>query len=355
MKVVLFEKGKNLAEKQEFYAVDFFRLVAAFMVIAIHYPPFENVGYALSGGFSNILCRIAVPFFFLLSGYFLGERIKNSAKTISYVKKLIRFYLIYSVIYLPLSFYGVINKGYSIWKILVRYLRGVLLTGSYRHLWYFLALIVSVGLLYLIVNKVKINDKALSGLCFVIYFVGVVGCLFETELRSIVFLKGPIDFYFNIFDDTKNVFFFGFPFVALGYLVAKHREKFVFSTKYILFLIFSVGIMCVEKVVEMAVAVSVKQDMMISMVPTTCMLFLCIAFIKMKDSVGKMAELSRKMSMLIYVWHPFVGFCVEKVAEKAGYEVHSILMYTIVLVVSVVLSFAIIKMSCEIGFLKKIY
>ncbi len=355
MKIAFLEKGKSLAEKQEFYAIDFFRLIAAFMVIAIHYPPFENVSHALSGGFSNILCRIAVPFFFLISGYFLGERIKNSEKTKQYIKKLVRFYLIYSAVYLPLAFYGFKGKEYSAFEIIVRYLRGLFLTGSYSHLWYFIALIVSVGLLFLLVNKIHIGDKALVGICCIIYFLGVLGCLFETELRSVSFLKVPIELYFDIFDDTKNGLFFGFPFISLGYILAKNRARIEFATKHILLLILFAGIMCAEKVVEMALAVSVKQDMMISMMPTACLLFLCLAFVKLNNSSKNAASLFRKMSVLIYVWHPLIGFIVEKVSENVGYQIHSIVLYLSVLIISVGIALATIKLSERFKILKQLY
>ena len=53
------------------YNFDTFRLIAAFMIVAIHTYPLtilsENIDYI----FTRVLFRIAVPFFFMITGYFV--------------------------------------------------------------------------------------------------------------------------------------------------------------------------------------------------------------------------------------------------------------------------------------------
>lgn len=66
------------------YSLDAFRLIASFFVVSLHVNlPVESLS-ALS-----IMCRIAVPFFFMVSGYFYNEE-----KTISTIKKLLKYTLI---------------------------------------------------------------------------------------------------------------------------------------------------------------------------------------------------------------------------------------------------------------------
>ena len=53
------------------YSLDLSRWIAAFLVICIHTVPlssFSRLGNAL---FVQVVCRLAVPFFFVCSGYFL--------------------------------------------------------------------------------------------------------------------------------------------------------------------------------------------------------------------------------------------------------------------------------------------
>lgn len=355
MEIAIINKTDTLADKQEYFAIDFFRFIASLFIIAIHYPPFADVSYALSGGFSNILCRIAVPFFFITSGYFLGNKVLDSQKTISYIKKLIKLYLIYTVIYLPASINGYLQSGYSNKEIAIKYVRGLFISGSYNHLWYFLALIVSVILLYLIVNKLKFSDKTLLLIGAVLYTVGVLGCVFKADLLKVGFLKGFLEAYFEIFVDTKNGVFFGLLFVSIGYYISKYKDKFCAENKYFMLLILFLAVMCIEKVAEMAVAASVIQDMMFSLAPAATMLFLCLAFIGMSNKFKEKAMLSRQTSVLIFVWHPLIGVCFEKLTEALGWNVHSLIRYMVIMLVSVFMSLAIIKLSQTIKILKNLY
>ena len=54
--------------------LDLFRIVAAVLVVAIHIAPFELISGNVDLAFTYILGRIAVPFFLMVTGYFvLGE------------------------------------------------------------------------------------------------------------------------------------------------------------------------------------------------------------------------------------------------------------------------------------------
>ena len=67
-----------LSEKKEYRALDFSKFVAAFLVAAIHIPPFEEIAPVFSHEFQQVICRMAVPFFFVCAGYFIGEKITDS-------------------------------------------------------------------------------------------------------------------------------------------------------------------------------------------------------------------------------------------------------------------------------------
>ena len=66
-----------LSEKKEYRALDFSKFVAAFLVAAIHIPPFEEIAPVFSHEFQQVICRMAVPFFFVCTGYFIGEKITD--------------------------------------------------------------------------------------------------------------------------------------------------------------------------------------------------------------------------------------------------------------------------------------
>ena len=52
-------------------SIDLFKFVAALLVVAIHTEPFRDINDTVNFVFSQILCRSAVPFFAICTGYFL--------------------------------------------------------------------------------------------------------------------------------------------------------------------------------------------------------------------------------------------------------------------------------------------
>lgn len=51
-------------------AVDIFRYISALMVVAIHIHPFTDLNSTMGFICTQVLPRIAVPYFFAISGYF---------------------------------------------------------------------------------------------------------------------------------------------------------------------------------------------------------------------------------------------------------------------------------------------
>ena len=51
-------------------SIDIFRYICAIMVVAIHSSPFTDINKDLGYIFTEIVPQIAVPFFFITSGYF---------------------------------------------------------------------------------------------------------------------------------------------------------------------------------------------------------------------------------------------------------------------------------------------
>lgn len=67
--------GKKISNRNN--SIDIFRFVCAIMVVMIHTNPFVDKNIYLGYIFSQIIPRIAVPFFFLTSGYFYIQKLLN--------------------------------------------------------------------------------------------------------------------------------------------------------------------------------------------------------------------------------------------------------------------------------------
>ena len=66
-------------------ALDHFRLLAALLVICNHTSPLDSLSPEADFWLTRVLARVAVPFFFMVSGYFLAR--KNWAHTGRFLKR----------------------------------------------------------------------------------------------------------------------------------------------------------------------------------------------------------------------------------------------------------------------------
>ena len=122
-----------LSEKKEYRALDFSKFVAAFLVAAIHIPPFEEAAPVFSHEFQQVICRMAVPFFFVCKG-----------KVRKYLFHIIKMYVWWSLLYLIPIIERFWEKKRSAAGNLLELARRFFLIGSYIQLWYLPATVVAV-------------------------------------------------------------------------------------------------------------------------------------------------------------------------------------------------------------------
>ncbi|MEG0368318.1 MAG: acyltransferase, partial [Coprobacillus sp.] len=122
--------------------LDIVKFIAAIMVICIHCSqifPDDSINFFIK----NIVCRIAVPFFFITSAYFIRRgSYKNTQYINQYLKSTGQSYLFWSLIFIPIGLdwiYQNIEIAGSLLPFALLY--GVLHIGTYYHLWYIPALL----------------------------------------------------------------------------------------------------------------------------------------------------------------------------------------------------------------------
>lgn len=173
-------KNKTLGNKN-YCAIDIAKFVAAIFVMFIHYSSlFSNKWTELF--FVNVLCRYAVPFFFISTGFFLLKKIKfkngkmeksveNYKIFLKYEIRIVILYMIWSIIYgaLRLYEYFASNVDYSFLK---DYIVSLFFVGSYYHLWYLLSVIIALPVIYLILSFVKVKCAIVGAV--ILYILGTV-------------------------------------------------------------------------------------------------------------------------------------------------------------------------------------
>lgn len=183
----------TLVTKNNYSSLDLLKFIMAIIVIAIHTHPFENY---LNGRLADIystIIKIAVPIFFTISGFLFQKKLNSytSLKKIefyrNYCKNLIKTYLIWTGIYLPLTLYGLINEEGSIMHKFFLFFRGVFLKGENYYswpLWYLLAMIFSMNILYFLFKK-KTPYNLIFSISIIFYIISIF--LSETNIGKFGF------------------------------------------------------------------------------------------------------------------------------------------------------------------------
>ena len=189
--------------------LDWFRIAAAFLVTAIHISPLEDISAQGDLVLTRILARVAVPFFFMVTGYFVLDRERPDRIRRAIVKNL-RWYLLAIVIYLPINWYAGrligLDAGYVSQELLIQ--------GTFYHLWYFPALITGLVLCGLLYGFLGLKPALLiSGL---LYLFGLLGDSYYGLVSAVPVLKTIYDGIFAVMENTRNGFFLAPLFLLLG-------------------------------------------------------------------------------------------------------------------------------------------
>lgn len=145
-------------------SVDTFKLLAITAIIVIHTTPYSNMPlneewYNHIGVFLNQISRFAVPYFFIISGYFYGAKINSGheIKTLSIkiLRKLFIIFVAWSFIYsLPHDISHIYNFGFlgavqiAYFELMTRISDPITLIfqGTKVHLWFLVGIGFAVAI-----------------------------------------------------------------------------------------------------------------------------------------------------------------------------------------------------------------
>lgn len=303
--------NNGLAEKAEYRAVDFAKFAASLLVVAIHIPPLEDCNAGVSHELQQVVCRMAVPFFFLCTGYFLGEKIRDKKRIKEYLFHIIKMYLFWTICY----FYPMLERfwreEHTVGENVTELLRRFFFIGSYIQLWYLLATVVAVAVLYLFVSVFRQKEKTLAILAILFYLVGVMENSYRHVFEAIPVIAEGIKEYQEWFLTTRNGIFFGFPFVTAGFLLAENRGK-IRQHPYGLWTILFLAAMFAEEALLRNYFGDGSHDMYLFTPAAVICLFLFAAWIPLPDNTAATAKMLRRLSTYLFLLHMLVNFWLKK-------------------------------------------
>ena len=154
------ETAINYSRRVNYPDLDLVKLLMAFLVVEIHTRPL--MGFPFAERIIEGIDVIAVPFFFLASAFlcfrgldeasFADKALPGAARVRRMIGKLLRLYLTWTVLFLPVTVFGSVIHGDGLVHALAIFARGTLLIGENYYswpLWYLLASVVGFALVYI--------------------------------------------------------------------------------------------------------------------------------------------------------------------------------------------------------------
>jgi hypothetical protein len=284
--------------------IDIVKLLASVLVIYIHAAPLRDVLPVLDFFIGEIIGRLAVPFFIVVSSYLFYQRMANVHDSnkflrllVSYEKRPLTLLLVWLCIYLPiLASIGYFSSLHSVLFLVKR----SLFDGFYRQFWYLTAMIFAMPLSFFLTYKCKCPLWLLNVIALLLYSIGVIG---HSYGHSPVF-ENMTTPYFDVFLTFRNGLFFSFPFCILGYEMNIKQSKTIRKKPLLVSLFVSLALMIVEAFIVRFLGYYRNYGMYLSLIPCTiCICLLCFKYsmprIKPEAAKTKLRNKEHK-SFLIY-------------------------------------------------------
>ena len=330
--------GRGHAQTVNYAGVDYFRIVAAVMVIGIHTAPFSGISKAFDFLLTYCAGRVAVPFFFMTTGYFvLGSWRKNGndagSKVIRFIKKTLFLYAVSIVLYLPINFYSGGLPGSA-----GEFIRMLIFDGTFYHLWYFPAVIIGCFAVMMLLKKFP--ARTVFGITILLYLIGAGGDSYYGIAARIPALEHMYDVIFTVSSYTRNGIFYAPIFLLMGQMLRERKASIEktentagtartdsrtgrknstvrdISTGWnIAGLCISLTLMLIEGYLTFSLDLQRHNSMYLFLPPVMYFLFRLLLSVP-----GYAPGWTRDVSMIVYIIHPGVLIALRGIAGAAGLD-----------------------------------
>lgn len=284
-------------KQKAYHGLDSFRMISALLVIAIHTSPLTSVNNTADFVLTRILARVAVPFFFMTSGFFLsagGDGMIPSGRLAVFVKKTALIYAAAVLLYLPLNLYHGIPPE---WTSLSGILKDLCIDGTFYHLWYLPASIVGAAVSWALVRAFKI--KGALGIAVLLYVIGLLGDSYYGFIKDVPVLGECYQTLFSVSAYSRNGLFFAPVFMLMGALTANEPKTDTKTCRAGLMIFLM--LLLVEGLALKDMDGRRHDSMYVMLVP--CMLFLFRSLLLWET---QSTAAFRQYSLVVYLVHPWV-------------------------------------------------
>jgi surface polysaccharide O-acyltransferase-like enzyme len=283
------------------YTIDALRILGAFSVIVLH-THFEGILTNASANAVFLCARWAVPFFFLVSGYFFEKKSRTNLdiEFTKSLKYLLGIFIVANAIYSVVALQTIYYSAKDVLSI-----RSIVL-GNWFHLWFIGAMIIGYTSLWFVVSIGM--EKAMSFIAlFIMGFALFIGPYSTFNTLN-------IDLYFS-------KFIISVPFLFIGFLYSKYSldKTFKLASSVVVVMLGLISTFVENAIIyNHTKPVLVNHEYLFGTFILAIGLFMFSFNIRLsKDNFLSM--LGRKYSLMIYLYHPLLilvlTFAMKKIAK----------------------------------------
>lgn len=329
--------------KKEYAFIDIFKLIFAICILGIH----SNIcnGYSTTIWlFCHGICRVGVPFFFCVSGYFfyksLDKRKNHDIRLVTsrYLKRLFIPYIVWLLLNLPFVLRKYYLDEFDLLSILKKIIKS-LIFYPWGTMWYIWALMIAIIIIVLFYKKNKLKNIVIIG--SILYLFALICNTYYFLIEGTIF-QSLIDNILNIIESARNGIFEGLYFVSVGMYISKlsdegkisyKKNNIIFIVSYILLII---EILLTKNYVH-------RDDhslflMFIILIPS---LFIFLSQFNLKMNTIKF----RNYSTGIYFSHRFVLASVQFILGMLNITISNLLLFIIVLSIVLIILTILYKIN----------
>lgn len=319
-------------QKKQYASIDITKFFFAICILFLHTGAYHD----MPGGWyiQHSILRLAVPFFFVTSGFFWGCKVWEAdgislwQKFLRYEKRLLYPYIVFTGINSLLAAIDMYSKGESI-KWMLYHLAYAIIFYPYGALWYVWACMVGMFILYLFLKHSSVRWAMAVGL--ICYIIALLCNSYYFMLEGTP-LNGIANTYLTVAKTPRNGIFEGFPLLLLGVMLAKYRERLIGEKKImygvVILFVCVIILNCEINLIEMR-ATEHETELFAAQPALVAALLILLLNCTWEgpDNIGMV----RKMSIGMYFIHRPVLTCLRFFLAHIGVEVSQMTQFFMLL------------------------
>ena len=294
-------------EKDKYELLDIFKFIFSICIVVLHIEVLNEFPNSINWYVTRLLFRLAVPFFFVSSGFLYGNKILNQNYklkeiTKNYIKRLsipFIFWLAIGLIPELVSKYtgSLLHRCKELFLYSIFY--------PYGALWYIYALIFAIFILYFFYKKGKYLLPIILG--YILYIFALLCNSYYFIIEKSTYIKKIVDKYMEICISPRNGLFVGILFVSLGVYISKIiKENKIKKMSYIYLMNILFFLILIIEVYYIRGKTTIDDSGLFFILPLLSSTFVLILI---KLSRNKQHKFLRNFSTCIYFIHrPIIAY-----------------------------------------------